>query len=231
MAFRRELDRIRTEYARRSRDENLAGLYTPFQPGHLFTLHNRERVLLQALKRHGYRHLRDAKILDVGSGQGHLLLNLVQYGASPGNLTGVDLLGPWLRCSRQRVPGCSHVQANGGELPFRDRSFDLVLMFTVLTSVLDPGLKWAIAAEARRVVARQGRIVLYDFKRPARNPHIRGVSPAEVRALFPDMKVDLRTVSLAMPLAWRLAPRSWLLCALLERVPLLKTHYLATIYR
>lgn len=231
MAYQPELERIRTEYTHRSQDKKLTALYTSFHPGHLFTLQNRERVLLNTLKGYGYRDLSHSKILDVGCGQGHLLLNLVQYGAIPCNLIGIDLLGPWLRQARQLTPGSLHAQANAGELPFPDDMFDLVFMFTVLTSVPHPHLKKAIAAEAARVVSPNGLIMIYDFKYAGKNQHIQGVSPAEIRTLFPDRRVEVQAVSLAMPIAWRLAPHAWLVCALLERIPFLRTHYLATIQR
>lgn len=230
MVQQSELDRIRIEYTRRSKDTNLAKLYTPFHPGHLFTIQNRERTLLKILKYNGFYDLSRLKIVDIGSGQGHFLLSLLQYGAMPNNLVGIDLMSDWLLQSQEIIPNSLHVQANAGELPFPDQAFNLVFMFTVLTSILDPHLKQAIAAQARRIVASGGLIIIYDFKSSARNPHIQGVSPAEIRSLFPGMKIEFQALTLAMGIAWRLAPYSWFLCTLLEPIPWLKTHYLATIH-
>lgn len=224
-----ELDRIRTEYARRRQDQQLAQLYTPFHPGHLFTIQNRERALLAALKRKGYDDLSGLKILDIGSGTGGFLLNLIQYGANPNNLVGLDLMAGWLLQSRHAQANTLHAQANAGELPFPHQAFDLVFMFTVLTSILDPHLKQAIAKQALRVTAKNGLIIIYDFKSASKNQHIQGVPTAEIRSLFARAKIEFQPITLKMGIAWRLAPYSWFLCSLLERIPSLKTHYLATI--
>ena len=61
--------------------------------------------------------------------------------------------------------------ANAAELPFPDGEFDLVTHFTCLSSVLDPGLRAAIAAEMWRVV-RPGGVVLSFDMRPAPWPEM-----------------------------------------------------------
>ena len=106
----------------------------------------------------------------------------------------------------------------------------MVLLYTVFTSVLDGGLKQAIATEAQRVTRSGGLILVYDFKATRNSTRIRGVPPSEIKTLFADARVQFQAVTLAMPIAWRLAPLSWLFCALLEKVPWLKTHYLAIIH-
>ncbi len=230
MTYQSELDRIKTEYTRRNQNKKLSELYTVFNPGNLFTLQNQERALLKALKHKRYTNLSDLKILDIGSGTGYNLLNLIRYGARPGNLIGLDLMAVHSLQSRMVLPNSLHVQANAGELPFPDQTFDLVFMYTVLTSVLDPQLKRAIAAQAQRVVTQAGLILIYDFKKAGKSDHIKGVSTAEIKSLFPKAKIEFQTITLAMGITWRLAPHSWLLCTLLERIPWLKTHYLATIH-
>ena len=54
---------------------------------------------------------------------------------------------------------------------------------------------------------------------------------AEVMRLFPDCDCTFDRVSLALPLAKRLAPWSWLLCYGLDRLRLFNTHYLALIHK
>jgi hypothetical protein len=102
----------------------------------------------------------------------------------------------------------------------------------VFTSVLDPEMKQAMAAEMLRVLRPHGIILWYDFfwKNPA-NPYVRPVGKEELRQLFPGCAFDLRRVSLAPPLARLVAPRSWAASAVLSRVPALCTHYLGAIYR
>ena len=70
-----------------------------------------------------------------------------------------------------------------------------------------------------------------DYVDNPRNPDVRAVSATEVTRLFPQCRVRLRRVTLAPPLARLLAPRAPTLCALLNLVPPLRTHYLGVIRR
>ena len=89
-----------------------------------------------------------------------------------------------------------------------------------------------IAAEMLRVVKPQGLILWYDY--PVNNPwnpDVRGVTKTEIAQLFPGCAIALQRLTLLPPLTRRLAPYSWLLCALLSRLPWLCTHYLGVIRR
>jgi hypothetical protein len=82
------------------------------------------------------------------------------------------------------------------------------------------------------VLRPDGAILWYDLRVDnPRNPNVRGVRGAEIRALFPDFRLRLRRVTLAPPHARRLVPRSWLLAGLLERFVVLNTHYLGLLRR
>jgi hypothetical protein len=121
---------------------------------------------------------------------------------------------------------------NAAELRFGADSFDIVFQAKVFTSVLDPSMKHAMAAEMLRVVRADGAILWYDcfLKNPA-NPYVFPVLRQEIRDLFPECSVELRRVTLASPLTRFLAPRAWAACSLLSRIPALGTHYLAVIRR
>jgi hypothetical protein len=119
---------------------------------------------------------------------------------------------------------------NAAAIRFESGSFDLVLQATVFTSVLDPGMKQAMAAEMLRVLRPDGLILWYDFFiRNPRNPYVQPVGKSEIRRLFPGCSFELRRISLAPPLVRLLAPHSWLACSLMARVPPLCTHYLGAI--
>ena len=68
-----------------------------------------------------------------------------------------------------------------------------------------------MAQEMLRVVKRTGLIIWYDFHvdNPW-NPNVRGVRKAEITRLFPSCSIALERVSLALPLAKMVAPRSWI---------------------
>jgi len=57
------------------------------------------------------------------------------------------------------------------------------------------------------------------------------LGPAEIRALFPGCRFDLRRLTLPPPLARMLAPRSQTLVSLLSHVGFLKAFYLVAIHK
>ena len=74
-------------------------------------------------------------------------------------------------------------------------------------------------------------MVSYDFRVARDRQNTRPLRVAELRGLFPGFAVDARRVTLVPPLARALARWSWLLCELLEAVPLLRTHELVVLHK
>lgn len=225
-----ELNRIRNEYNRRKSDPPLQAHYSLFNNAQLFLLQTRERLLLELLKQHQLHDLAQAVILDLGCGDGNHLLHLTHYGAGPANLFGVDLLPDRLQEAARKTSHLGLAQADGGHLPFPKGRFDLIFQFTVFSSILDTNLKRQVSSEMLRVLRARGSIVWYDFwaNNPS-NPHVKGISPAEIKSLFPNCIFDFHRVTLAPPLARRIVPISWLLAEMLAKIPWLLTHYLAFI--
>jgi SAM-dependent methyltransferase len=224
-----EEERIRRTYAARGD----AGRYSWLTAGHQLIMQSAERGLLQALARSGRRTLQDATVLEVGCGTGHWLRSLVQWGAAPERIVGLDLLPDRIAVARRTCAAPTRlVTGSAAALPFPDRSFDIVLQSTVFTSMLDADVRRAAAAEMLRVLRADGIVLWYDFfvDNP-RNPNVRGVGKDELRRLFPGCRIDVRRVTLAPPLARAVAPRSWLAASLLSAVPALCTHYAGTIRR
>jgi SAM-dependent methyltransferase len=222
-----EEGRIREVYTKRSEGT----LYSHFNPGHLFMMHERERRTLRLLQRGGFGNLGQRKILEIGCGNGYWLRDFIRWGAAPRNLFGIDLMPGFLQVAKALSPDSIHLCCStGSRLPFAEYSFDIVLQSTVFSSVLDPDSRRQIAEEMLKALKPGGAILWYDFfiGNP-RNPDTRGISKAEVRQLFPGCKVDLRRITLAPPLIRLLASRSWLACQILEKVPFLRTHYLGLI--
>jgi ubiquinone/menaquinone biosynthesis C-methylase UbiE len=231
-SFDAEESRIRAAYARREAVVD-RHLYSYFNRGNLFVIQERERHILRLLERHGLRPLCEKKILEIGCGAGFWLRAFVQWGATPENLVGIDLLPDRIAVARRTCPsGVTLHCGNAAALPFTDASFDVVLQSTVFSSVLDEGVKQQIAGEMLRVLKGDGAIVWYDFfVNNPRNPDVRGVGKSEIRRLFAGCNATFGRVTLAPPLARRLAPYSWLVCYLLGQLRVLNTHYLALIRR
>lgn len=226
-----DLERLRAEYADREGRLSGSDRYSFFNPGHLFTWQGRQRAVLSALRHERYEPLESYRILDVGCGRGGMLLELLSYGARPAQLFGCDLLFDRLQAAHQILPHSLLACADGQSLPYPGAGFDLALQFTVFSSILDAQIKQRLAQEMLRVLRPGGLILWYDFWLNPVNPHTRGIRPQEVRQLFSGCECKFRRITLAPPLARRLAPLSWQVCALLEKLKFLNTHYLATIYK
>jgi len=226
----REEARIRAVYARRRGDH---ARYSWFKPGHLFMIQERERRLLGLLRRRGFEPLAEKTILEVGCGTGYWLREFINWGAQPKNVVGVDLVPEYVVTAKKLCPEDVRIQCgSAADLAFPNNTFDLVLQSTVFTSILDSGMKQRIASEMLRVLQKNGVIVWYDYHvNNPWNPDVQGVKKREIYSLFRGCQIDLHRITLAPPLARRIAPRSWLLASLLERIPLLCTHYLGIIQK
>jgi ubiquinone/menaquinone biosynthesis C-methylase UbiE len=222
-----EEDRIRLAYSRRVDDE---AIYSLFDSGQLFISQGLERELIKVLRQHGLPPLHHKKVLDIGCGIGWPLRKLVSLGAGPENLCGIDLRPGIVEEAKKISPNMDFRCGNAESLPYEDGSFDLVLQFTMFTSILDYGMKVNVAKEMLRVVKPHGIILWYDYfvSKPG-NPDVKGIGKKEIIGLFPNCLLDFNRVILAPPIARAVAPYSFLVCYLLVKVPWLRTHYLAVI--
>jgi ubiquinone/menaquinone biosynthesis C-methylase UbiE len=222
-------ERVRATYA--GRQARLAGSdkYSLANPGYLFTIQQRQRAVLACLAREGMGTLAGKRVLEVGCGNGEVLQEWLSYGVCPGRLHGADILADRLSAAHHRLPHAAIGCANGGQLPYADESFDVVLQFTVFSSILDKHVCYTVASEMRRVLRPDGLILWYDFWLNPLNKQTRGIRRQEIRDYFPDCHVRFDRITLAPPLARRLAPVSWPAALCLEALGLFNTHYLAAI--
>jgi SAM-dependent methyltransferase len=177
--------RIREVYRRRlARD---ADRYSLRDPANLYIAHAIERGLRRALARHWPRSLAEARILDVGCGNGSWLRMLMRLGARPEGLTGIDLMPPVIEAARTVNPSAiKFLCSSAAALEFASVSFDLVCQSMVFSSVLDGATRARIAAEMRRVAKPDGLIISYDFfVRSPRNRDTCAIGRRELARLFP----------------------------------------------
>ncbi len=100
--------------------------------------------------------------LDLGTGTGRIL-ELVSSRAA--RAVGVDMNAEMLALARARIEkaALNHVQVRRGDLfqlPYGERSFDLITLHQVLHYLEDPS---AAVAEAARVLKPGGKVVIVDF--------------------------------------------------------------------
>lgn len=145
--------------------------------------------------------LRLGDVLDVGSGDGAVASYLAPYCKS---LTCIDASERMIEAARARLAAHANVSAQVADaqtLPFRDRSFDDVMVFHTLTYAADPA---AVLAECARVVRPAGRVVVLSLDRhehadvtgPYGERH-HGFAPKQLRALLGRAGLDVVNVEVA----------------------------------
>src|SRR5207249_1518533 len=121
------------------------------------------------------------------------------------NLVGIDLSAERIGTARATYPDFTFVDGNAEHLPFRDHSFDIVLAFTIFSSILDRTMAKNIAREIARVLAKQGAVVWHDMRYPNPwNPNVRAMTKPRIRELFPTFEQDLELIYLLSPVSRRL---------------------------
>lgn len=224
-----ETERIKKVYKKRKFQQKYK-LYSYFNKGHLYMVQERERVILDLLRKFNFSDLSNKKILDIGCGTGGVLRDFIKYGPKLEYLYGIDLLEDKIEIAKDVCPKINFKCGNALNLPYEDESFDIVAQFTVFTSILKKGIKKDIAKEMLRVLKKEGIILWYDFSyNNPRNPDVKGIKKKEIINLFPNCKFKFERVTLAPPILRFIAPRSWLLCYLFEKLSFLCTHYLVII--
>ncbi len=100
----------------------------------------------------------DGRVVDLGCGRGHTLVQIAAHVGPRGSLVGVDARPQEAPLSLAGDPRLRMVVADLTEpLPFADGSFDRAMCFNVLEVLPDPD---AFLVEAARVLERGGRLVL-----------------------------------------------------------------------
>ena len=224
-----EVRRIKEAYARRD-SVGKSRLYSYFNPASLFLSQQRDRAIIDTLSKSGFENLEERKILDVGCGTGGVLRDFVKYGAKPENCYGIDLLPDRIDAARSSSPNISFSCGNAETLPYESRCFDIIICFTLFTSILDRAMKQKIAREILRVLKSGGIVLWYDYHmNNPRNPDVRGVIKKEIFELFSGCEILLTRTTLAPPLTRAIAPHSFLACYFLEKMKLFNTHYIGYI--
>jgi SAM-dependent methyltransferase len=224
---RAEAARIKDVY--REREATLPkDRYSLFKEENLLTHLNLLGEILRMLRRFQRTNLEAEKVLDVGCGRGYWLRQLIQWGAKPENLFGVDLMEDRIRDGNNLCPPDVTLRCeDASKLAFDSGTFSLILQFTVFTSILDGEMKKKVAAEMSRLLKPGGAVLWYDYfvSNPS-NLNVCGVTRREIAKLFPGFSISLKRTTLAPPLARVVGPVSPFVYHLLSSLKPLRTHYL-----
>ena len=227
MSDQREPEAVAERYARRAADDR----YSPLRPDVWQTLQERQRALLTLFAQIGWTELADKRLLEVGSGAGANLLELLRLGFVPEHLTGAELLPERHAQARRVLPAALALHAGDAlRLDLPAASQDAVFVSTVFSSLLDDAFQQCLADAMWRWVKPGGGVLWYDFTvNNPRNPDVRGVPLRRVRELFPRGELQARRITLAPPIARAVTRVHPSLYTLFNAVPLLRTHVLAWI--
>src|SRR5579872_2077570 len=226
-----EDERVRAVYADRRRTIPKQR-YARTDPFTQCSSHEREEKMAALFRKEGLTSLAGLKILDVGCGRGDTLRQLLEYGANPELLTGIDLLDENIGDAQRLAPHIPVICGSACRLPFPDEHFDLVIQFMLFTSVLDCEVKALIAREMNRVLVPGGRVLWYDFTFDnPKNANVRGIPKREIQKLFPGFRMKAKRITLAPPLGRIIAPLSAVLYYCLSRVRPLCTHLLCLLQK
>jgi len=226
-----EAQRVLEENERRAREVD-GDLYAPWQPAEIFMREGRRRTAWRMLHRCGVLPSAGDRVLEVGYGSLGWLADLMGLGLRCFDLHGIELDAGRAEEAKAAFPSADLRVGDACEMPWADEMFKLVVVSTVLTSILDPDVRQAVSGEVARVLRPGGAVLWYDFRvdNPS-NPNVRGISRGELKKLFPGLKRHIRTVTLAPPLARRVAPVSWTAATMLESLPFLRTHLLGVMVK
>jgi SAM-dependent methyltransferase len=193
------------------------------------TVQERQRAMLRLFARRDWRDLGSLEVLEVGSGGGANLLELLRLGFRPEHLAGVELLPQRHASARATLPAAVTLHegdATGLDLPAGSQ--DIVLVSTVFSSLLDDAFQQRLADRIWHWTRPGGGVLWYDFTVDnPRNPDVRGMPLRRVRQLFPKAVVEASRVTLAPPIARVVSRWHPGLYTLFNAVPMLRTHVLA----
>lgn len=227
-----EEQRISQIYRERDAHTNKS-IYSGLNPEVQLQKFQLKRLIAKNLISHGITDLSTQTILDIGCGSGAWLGSLLDWGASPTNLYGIDLVDHRVELAKSKYPRFQIQKANASNTAFETGFFDMISLNVVLSSVLSAQIRTSIAQEIERILKPQGIVLIYDFvyNNPS-NSNVCAIPQKEIERLFPLFVIESQSLTLAPPIARRLSRLSMPLSAILEwTLPFLRTHRLYVLKR
>jgi SAM-dependent methyltransferase len=202
------------------------------QPGNLLMVQERERFLSGLFRTMRRDNLETLSAFEAGCSTGYNLRLLVQWGARPENLAGIDLDSQAVDYCKAHSPEIAVHAGSADSIPEPAERFDLTIAFTLFSSVPDDAVSSGIARELVRITRPGGFIVVYDMRR--KNPGNRDVHPIskeDIRRWFPGCALRTQSITLAPPIARRVGRWAPWLYGPLAAIPPLRTHNMYVLRR
>ena len=184
------------------------------------------QTIFGALEAH-HVSLEDAWCLDLGSDATGDGARLRHHAQTVRGIVAIDLIHQRLAEARHVNSTLLALAADASRLPLLDASIGAVYQSTMLSSVLDPGLRARILAEVRRVLKAGGVFISYDTRYPNPwNRHTRPVLAGEMKRAFAGWPQTASSLTGIPQIVRLLAPISTTACRLVEALPVLRSHML-----
>ena len=145
---------------------------------------------------------RDAQILDIGCGGGFLLHSISEV-MQTSRLFGIDIGDSLIQFAKERTKA-NFVLASANKIPFKQKTFDIIIMFDLLHHVTNvkrvvPDIMRALKSPGYFIIVEQGvpsrttSVLAYIYTKVlamlTKQPWtVRFLTPKEIRLLFPHVK-------------------------------------------
>lgn len=212
------------------RPEN-RGEHSALEMGNLLMLQERERFLVKQFRRRGIGSLEDLRIFEAGCSAGYNLRLMVQWGARPEHVVGMEIDPEQAEYVARRSSQIRVHVGSADNIPEEDKTFELAMAFTLFSSVTDEDVAHGIAREMFRITKPGGLIVVYDMRRRSRNPRVHPVDVEDVRRWFPKCPMRMYPITLGPPLARLVGRYAPWLYGPLAAIPPLRTHAMYVLRR
>jgi SAM-dependent methyltransferase len=122
-------------------------------------------LVIEALRDRGFdtAAMAGLSVIELGCGWGRNLHLFVELGVLASNIAGVDLIERFIAFGNSQNPRFKLAVGDATRTGLGEGTFDVVLLHTVLSAILDPDTQRRLLAEAGRLVKPGGIVLVYDI--------------------------------------------------------------------
>lgn len=174
--------------------------------------------------------IKSAQVLDVGCAQGYGLRPFLLCGFRMDQLHGIDLFADRIDYGKKLTPGMDLRVGDGTQMPYADRSFEIVCEQFCFCHNPESQAKTEMAREMMRVSSKY--ILIHDWRIGSASKQLYSVSKADISRWFPGWKIAYRVPSqLWPPIGRPLSRFAWPLYDLLRGINPLVGSWMTVLHR
>lgn len=199
----------------------------------------RQRAIIKILSDNmNMDEIKNKVLLEIGSGEGRNLLEMIYLGISPEKIIANDLVSDRLKASMEILPtSIKYMAGDANNLNIEENSIDIVYQSTVFTSITDDKMKQELAKTMLKWVKPAkmgGGILWFDFIH-GKTSNTKGIKLKEIKQLFPNTKITAYRTYLDNNICRvieRISPRLLIwVYPILHTLPFLRSHYICWIQK